>query len=108
MSLDTGAGRLQTGCQPAEGRAMAKYLIVASYTKEGVKGVIAKGGTARRDAIEKMAAELDGRVESFYFGFGEGDAFVIVDLPDKTTVLLTPEEVDRAAATTVNYRPPGS
>jgi uncharacterized protein with GYD domain len=61
---------------------MAKYLIVASYTNQGVKGVIANGGTARREAIEKMAAELDGRVESFYFGFGECDAFVTVDLPD--------------------------
>ena len=106
---------------------MAKYLIVASYTSQGVKGVIAKGGTARRDAIENMVSELGGRVESFYFGFGEGDAFVIVDLPDnvgaaaialvvgasgmatvRTTVLLTPEEIDRAAATTVNYVPPGS
>ena len=106
---------------------MGKYLIVASYTNQGVKGVIAKGGSARRDAVEKMAAELDGRVESFYFGFGEGDAFVTVDLPDnvgaaavalavgasgmatvRTTVLLTPEEIDRAAATTVNYTPPGS
>lgn len=106
---------------------MAKYLIVASYTSPGIKGVIAKGGTARREAIEKMAADMGGHVESFYFGFGDGDAFVIVDLPDntsaaavslavgasgmastKTTVLLTPEEIDRAAATSVNYAPPGS
>lgn len=106
---------------------MPKYLIVASYTSPGVKGVIAKGGTARREAVEKMAADLGGRVESFYFGFGEGDAFVTADLPDnvgaaaialavgasgmatvRTTVLLTPEEIDRAAATSVNYAPPGS
>ena len=106
---------------------MAKYLIVASYTNEGVKGVIAKGGTARREAVEKMVSALGGHVESFYFAFGEGDAFVTVDLPDnvgaaaiglavgasgmattRTTVLLTPEEIDRAAATTVNYTPPGS
>ncbi len=106
---------------------MAKYLIVASYTSPGVKGVIAKGGTARREAVEKMAADLGGHVESFYFGFGEGDAFVTADLPDnvgaaaialavgasgmatvRTTVLLTPEEIDRAAATSVNYAPPGS
>lgn len=106
---------------------MAKYLIVASYTSEGVKGVISKGGAARREAVQKMAADLGGQVESFYFAFGEGDAFVIVDLPDnvgaaaiglavgasgmattRTTVLLTPEEIDRAAATTVNYAPPGS
>ena len=26
----------------------------------------------------------------------------------KTVVLLTPEEIDRAAAVTVDYRPPGS
>lgn len=106
---------------------MAKYLVVASYTDAGVKGVIAKGGTARREAIEKMVADLGGHLESFHFGFGDGDAFVIVDLPDnigaaavslavgasgmattRTTVLLTPEEVDRAAATSVNYAPPGS
>ncbi len=106
---------------------MAKYLIVASYTAQGVKGVVAKGGTARREAVEKMVAELDGHVESFYFAFGEGDAYVVVDLPDnvgaaaiglavgasgaattRTTVLLTPEDIDRAAATSVNYAPPGS
>lgn len=106
---------------------MAKYLIVASYTNPGIKGVSAKGGTARREAVEKMVADLGGHVESFYFGFGDGDAFVTADLPDnvgaaaiglavgasgmattRTTVLLTPEEIDRAAATSVNYAPPGA
>lgn len=106
---------------------MAKYLIVASYTSQGVQGVIAKGGTARREAVEKMVADLGGQVESFYFGFGEGDAYVTVDLSDnigaaaiamavgatgmasvRTIVLMTPEEIDRAAHTSVNYAPPGS
>jgi uncharacterized protein with GYD domain len=105
---------------------MAKYLVTASYTSEGMKGVIAKGGSARREAVEKLVTGLGGRLESFHFGFGKHDAYVIVDLPDnvgaaavgmavgasglasaRTTVLLTPEEVDRAAATTVNYTPPG-
>lgn len=106
---------------------MAKYMIVASYSSPGVKGIVDKGGTARRDAVAKMVADLGGNVESFYFGFGDGDAFVVADLPDnvgaaaialavgasgmatvKTTVLLTPEEIDRAAATSVDYAPPGS
>ena len=105
---------------------MAKYLVTASYTPEGMKGVIAKGGSARRQAIDKMVSELGGRVESFHFGFGDDDAYVMIDLPDNvsaaalamavsasgaatahTTVLLTPEEVDRAASTTVGYVPPG-
>jgi len=105
---------------------MAKYLWVASYTTEGVKGVLKEGGSGRRDAIEKLVADVGGTLEAFYFGFGEGDAYVIADLPDnttaaavslavggsgavriKTTVLLTPDEVDRAAHTTVGYRAPG-
>jgi uncharacterized protein with GYD domain len=106
---------------------MAKYLVEASYTSEGMKGVISKGGTARRDAVAKTVADLGGTVESFYFAFGDTDAFVICDLPDnvsaaaigmavgasggaacKTTVLLTPDEIDRAAKTQVGYVAPGN
>jgi uncharacterized protein with GYD domain len=106
---------------------MAKYLITASYSAEGMKGVISKGGSARRDAVAKAVADVGGQVESFHFAFGDEDAFVVVDLPDnisaaaigmavgasgaattKTVVLLTPEEIDRAAQTQVSYRAPGS
>ncbi len=105
---------------------MAKYLWFASYSVDGIKGVIKEGGSGRRDAIEKVVADVGGTLEAFYFGFGDDDVYVIADLPDnttaaavslavgstgavriKTTVLLTPEEVDRAAHTTVGYRPPG-
>ena len=105
---------------------MPKYLVEASYTREGVAGVQAKGGSSRRDAVAAMAAGLGGQLESFYFGFGEYDAYVVVDLPDneaaaavalavnasggatvRTTVLLTPEQVDEAAKRSVDYRPPG-
>jgi len=106
---------------------MAKFLIEASYTAEGVKGVQSAGGSSRRDAVAAVAESAGGSLESFHFGFGDRDAYVIVDLPDnesaaavaltvnasgaattRTTVLLTPEEVDAAAKKSVDYRPPGS
>ncbi|HEX5094594.1 MAG TPA: GYD domain-containing protein [Acidimicrobiia bacterium] len=106
---------------------MPKYLVIASYTAEGAKGVLAKGGSARRDAVDKMVSDLGGTVESFYFAFGADDVFVTIDLPDnvaaaalglavgasgatalRTTVLLTPEEIDRASQVTVAYETPGS
>jgi uncharacterized protein with GYD domain len=106
---------------------MPKYLIEASYSPQGVEGVKSKGGSSRRDAVAEMTEGLGGKLESFYFGFGESDAYVTVDLPDneaaaavaltvnaaggaavKTTVLLTPEEVDAAAQRSVDYSPPGS
>ena len=106
---------------------MPKFLIEASYTLDGVKGVQSAGGTSRRDAVAKVAESVGGRLESFHFAFGDHDAYVIVDVPDnesaaaialtvnaaggataKTVVLLTPEEVDAVAKRSVDYRPPGS
>lgn len=53
---------------------MPKYMIIANYTAEGVKGVLGKGGSARRTAVERTVAEAGGTLESFYFGFGDDDA----------------------------------
>ena len=39
---------------------MAKYMIKASYSPEGIKGVMAKGGSARAEAIEKLASGVGG------------------------------------------------
>lgn len=105
---------------------MGKYLIKASYTLEGVKGVMSGGGSARRDAVERTLNSVGGSLDGFYFGFGDVDAYVIADVPDNvsaaalsiavnasggaqaTTVpLLTPEEVDEAAKRSVDYTPPG-
>ena len=106
---------------------MPKFLIEASYTLEGVKGLQSAGGTSRRDAVAQVAESVGGQLEGFYFSFGDRDAYVIVDLPDnesaaavaltvnaaggatvRTVVLLTPDEVDAAAKRSVDYRPPGA
>ena len=105
---------------------MAKYLFEARYTPEGAKGVAKEGGSGRRAAIAKMAEGMGGKLESFYFAFGDVDAYVIVDMPDnvsaaaaalavnqggaasvKTVVLLAPEDIDKAGKKTVDYRAPG-
>jgi uncharacterized protein with GYD domain len=106
---------------------MPKYLIQASYTTKGAEGVLSKGGSSRRDAVTQTLSSLGGQLESFYFAFGDHDAYVVADLPDneaaaalalavnagggtsvKTVVLLTPEQVDEAAKRSVDYRAPGS
>jgi len=105
---------------------MPKYLLQANYVGEGTKGLLKEGGTSRRAAAEKAIQSVGGTMEAFYFAFGETDAFVVADVPDqvsmaalaltisasgavsvKTTVLMTPEEVDAAARKTPSYRAPG-
>ncbi len=105
---------------------MAKYLIQGNYVGEGVKGLLSEGGSSRREAAERLISSLGGTMEAFYYAFGETDVYLIADLPDhasmtaaslaanatgtvavKTTVLMTPEEVDAAAKMAPDYRPPG-
>ena len=105
---------------------MAKFLLTASYTVEGVKGLMKEGGTSRRRAAEEAIKSAGGTMEAFYFAFGDDDAVVIFDAPDnatavaasvtinasgavrtKTVALLTPEEMDQATKKKVSYRAPG-
>jgi len=106
---------------------MARYLIEASYTSEGVMGLLKEGGTRRRAVVEEAVKSVGGRVEGFYFAFGESDVFVVVDGIDNVTaagmalaigstgavrqrthVLLSPEEVDQACKKTSSYKAPGA
>jgi uncharacterized protein with GYD domain len=106
---------------------MAKYLLQVNYTLQGLQGVAAKGGTAREKAAREAAESLGGSVDAFYFAFGDSDVVVIADFPDnvsaaalalavgsgggasaRTTVLMSPKEIDKAAKRQVTYRPPGN
>src|SRR3954452_300321 len=112
--------------KPTEARAMPKYMVHASYTAEGAKGVISEGGSGQRDAVAQLTESLGGTVEAFYFAFGSDDVVIVLDFPDnasaaavgmtvgasglvstRTTVLLTPEEIDEASRKSINYRAPG-
>lgn len=106
---------------------MTKFLIKASYTADGVKGLLKDGGTERKKVVEKMIADLGGKMEAFYYGFGDYDVYSIGELPDEvsvaavsfainstglvnltTTILMDPAEIDKAVKKTVKYRSPGT
>lgn len=105
---------------------MGKYLVAASYTAEGAKGLLKDGGTKRLEVVRELLKGVGGTLEAGYFALGEQDVYLIVDAPDvasvtaialatnasgavrvNTTVLLTPEEVDAAVKKPVKYTPPG-
>jgi len=67
---------------------MPKYLVQGSYTAEGAKGLLKDGGSKRRAAVEEMAKSFGGKVEAFYYAFGDSEVFVIVDDPDNITAAV--------------------
>jgi uncharacterized protein with GYD domain len=106
---------------------MPKYLIEATYTPEGLRGVMKDKASGRKAAIEKLVSGIGGKLEGMYYAFGEADVFVLFDCPDvvsaaalslavsasglvriKTIPLLTVEETDQALNKTITYRPPGA
>jgi uncharacterized protein with GYD domain len=108
------------------GGQMASFLVQFSYTELGLKGLLKEGGSKRRDATDQLVKSLGGKLVAYYFAFGDYDGFAIIEglenvdvtaaaltvggsgaVKTKTTVLLTPEEVDKATHKSATYRPPG-
>ena len=43
---------------------MPKYLVQGSYTEEGLKGLMKEGGSGRRAMVERLAAQMGGKLET--------------------------------------------
>ena len=107
---------------------MPKYLIQATYTAEGLRGLAKDKASGRKAAVQAAMKAVKGKIDSMYFSFGADDVFLVVDAPDniavaalsftagasgllvniRVTPLLTVDEVDRALALPSNYRAPGA
>ncbi len=108
---------------------MARFLIQASYTQQGLAGLV-QSPEDRTAVIRTLIEGMGGRLDSIDYAFGEFDVVVMCDLPDntsmaafsmavgasgavsniKTTVLIPTSEGFAAAqkAKEITYRPPGS
>jgi len=106
---------------------MPKFLVEATYSADGHKGLAKDKGSGRKAAISHAVKKLGGKLEAMYFCLGEFDVVLVCDMPDhisamaignaacasglartKTTALLTVQEADEALSKTVAYRAPGA
>ncbi len=110
---------------------MPKYVSFFSYTAEAWAAMVARPGN-RAAAARKLIEDMGGKMESFYWMFGDWDGFVVYDVPDaataaafsgrvtssgligniKTQQLLNMEEsrevLEKAGAAGAAYEPPGT
>ncbi|MEE8396038.1 MAG: GYD domain-containing protein [bacterium] len=108
---------------------MAHYMIQLSYRPEQVKAMM-ENPQDRSEAARKVAEGLGGRLESFFFAFGDYDVVIIGEFPDneaamacailvigvgtassfKTTVLMTSDQavaaMKKAGTLVGSYQPP--
>ena len=105
---------------------MPKFLIEASYTAEGLKGLQKDKASGRTQSIKNALKSVDGQLECVYWCLGEWDVILIAELPNtvaasalatsvsasglvrtKTTALLTAQEIDAALGKSISYQAPG-
>ncbi len=108
---------------------MPRYLVQVAYTPEAWAAQL-KNPQNRMEAIQPLFDRIGGRIECFYYAFGEHDVVVVYDAPDnvsaaaislavtaggavkaiQTTPLMTVEEgmqaMRKAAELQSAYRPP--
>ncbi len=106
---------------------MAHYLIQVSYSKEGI-GALLANPQDRAAAVRPVIEGMGGKLETFYFAFGDYNVIAVAELPDnltaaalamaiggspgvseyKTTPLLTMDEAMQAMrkASGTGYRSP--
>jgi uncharacterized protein with GYD domain len=108
---------------------MPHYLLQVGYNVEGVSGLV-NNPQDRLAAVRPVVENLGGKIESFYYAFGDYDVIAICEFPDnvtaaafsmgttaggalssyKTTPLLTAEEGVQAMekAGGLGYTPPSA
>ena len=106
---------------------MPFYQFRASYTQQGIQGVIKEVAASRVAAITAMAGSVGGHILTAHWAFGDDDFITTVEAPDNaaamaiaatvgasgaarvtTTVLPDATEVDEALARRTTYRAPGT
>jgi uncharacterized protein with GYD domain len=110
---------------------MAKFAVLGGYTAESWSKMVENPGD-RTAAISKTLEVLGGKLESFYWSFGDDDFLGIIEVPDdsaaaafsvavgstgalrnvRTIKLISPGEgqkiLEKAKATKAVYSPPGT
>jgi uncharacterized protein with GYD domain len=65
---------------------MAYYMTQFSYTPSAWEA-LAKDPEDRSEAVRSLLEEFDARLECFFYSFGEYDGVLIMEAPDKETVM---------------------
>lgn len=84
---------------------MAKFLMQATYTPDGVLGLIKDGPKKREAAVKALLKSGGGKVESIHWGIGADEVYMVVDLPDNLAAARISAVVTAAGYVTLSATP---
>jgi uncharacterized protein with GYD domain len=82
-----------------------RYLVRAVLTTEGVKNLQKQAPTALKAAVAKFDESVGGKVEFWYFDYGESTAYSVVDFPDEIAAATAQVAANAGGFARVTFRP---
>jgi uncharacterized protein with GYD domain len=85
---------------------MPKYLLEVSLSRKGLQGTLKEGGTARKAVSEGLLKSVGGKLEAFYYAFGDRDVIALIDVPDNASAARVATTVTASGAGSVKDNRP--
>src|SRR5262245_39573997 len=101
LALSTGVavGQQQTGS------TLHRYLVQADLTAEGIKNLQKQPPTVLKAGVAKFVESVGGKLEFWYFDYGEATAYSVIYYPDEIAAATAQLSTNAAGFAHVTIRP---
>jgi uncharacterized protein with GYD domain len=87
------------------GPTFHRYLIRAVLTAEGLKNLQKQPPTALKAGVAKFVESVGGKLEFWFFDYGESTAYSVIDYPDEIAAATAQLSTNAAGYARVTIRP---
>jgi uncharacterized protein with GYD domain len=81
-----------------------RYLFRAAFTVDGMKNLQKQSATGFKTGVAKFFESVGGKLESWYFDYGDSTAYGFVNYPDEIAAAAAQSSVNAGGFARVNYR----
>src|SRR5262249_39511583 len=87
------------------GPTLHRYIVRAVLTAEGLKNLQKQPPTALKAGVAKFVESVGGKLEFWYFDYGEATAYSVIDYPDEVAATTAQLSSNAAGYARVTIRP---
>jgi uncharacterized protein with GYD domain len=87
------------------GPTFHRYLVRAVLTAEGLKNLQKQPPTALKAGVAKFVESVGGKLEFWFFDYGESTAYSVIDYPDEIAAATAQLSTNTAGFARVTIRP---
>jgi uncharacterized protein with GYD domain len=91
--------------QQQTGPTLHRYLVRADLTAEGIKNLQKQPPTALKAGVAKFVESIGGKLEFWFFDYGESTAYSVIDYPDEIAAATAQLSTNAAGFARVRIRP---